>query len=130
LILTYIDKGSIRVDGRRLREALQRVIPGKTEDTMGWITQPYFDLGKAEGVGLGRHQGRGEGLRQGRQEGHHDGVVAGETRALTRLLQKRFGTIPVELRQRILDADTATIETWIERAVDATDVHAVFDVKS
>jgi hypothetical protein len=77
---------------------------------MGWLTQPYYDKGKAEGLA--------EGLAEGKT------IVAN---GLARLLEKRFGVVPDLVRQRIFSADTQCIEAWFERALDAPDLQAVFD---
>jgi hypothetical protein len=114
LILTYIDKGPIAVSDTLLRETLQRLVPEQTERIMGWLTQPYFDKGKAEG----RAEGRNEGRVEGRAEG--------EARVLVRLIEKRFGVLSPQLRERILAADLATVEEWVERLFDAPDLQSVF----
>jgi hypothetical protein len=46
---------------------------------------------------------------------------------LTRLLERRFGTLPGPLRQRIFVADVESIEAWVERAFDAPDLQSIFD---
>ena len=74
---------------------------------MGWLTQPYYDKGKAEG--------------------RAEGEARGEAKILTRLLEIRFGAIPAALHQRIFAADVASIETWVERAFEAPDLQSVFD---
>jgi hypothetical protein len=102
LILTYLDKGPRAVSNTLLRETLQRLVPEQTERIMGWLTQPYFEKGKAEG--------RAEG----------------EAKILVRLLEKRFGVVSPELRERILAADMATVEEWAERVLDAPDLQSVF----
>jgi Domain of unknown function (DUF4351) len=95
----YIDKGPTALNNKVIHEALQRLVPERTEQIMGWLTQPYFDKGKAEG----------------------------EAKILTRLLERRFGTLPDPLRHRILAADAGSIETWVERAFDAPDLQSIFD---
>ena len=70
---------------------------------MGWLTQPYYDKGKAEGLAIG------------------------EAKVLARLLEKRFGIIPAPVRQRIFSANAECIEAWVERALDAPDLQAVFE---
>ncbi len=106
LILTYLDKGPRAVSDTLLRETLQRLVPEQTERIMGWLTQPYFDKGKAEG----RMEGRTEG----------------EAKVLVRLIEKRFGVVSPQLRERILAADVATVEEWVERVLDAPDLQSVF----
>ncbi len=88
-------------------------MPEQTERIMGWLTQPYFEKGKAEG----RNEGRTEGRAEGRAEG--------EANILVRLLEKRFGVVSPRLRERILAADVATVEEWAERVLDAPDLQSV-----
>jgi hypothetical protein len=78
---------------------LLRLVPERTERIMGWLTQPYYDKGNAEG----------------------------EAKILTRLLERRFGSLPDPLRHRIFAADAGSIETWVERAFDAPDLQSIFD---
>jgi hypothetical protein len=97
-----------------IREALHRLVPDREEEIMGHLTQPYFAKGLAEGLA----KGRAKGLVEGRAEG--------EATALVRVLEKRFGLLPVALRQRVLTADLGSIETWFERAIDGPDLESVF----
>ena len=99
VILTYLDKGPTALNNKVIHEALLRLVPERTEQIMGWLTQPHYDKGKAEG----------------------------EAKILTRLLERRFGTLPEPLRQRIFAADAGSIETWVERAFDAPDLQSIFD---
>src|SRR6185312_12299089 len=52
VILTYLDKSSIKVN-KKAHEALLRLVPERKEKIMGWITQPYYDKGLAEGEAKG-----------------------------------------------------------------------------
>jgi hypothetical protein len=99
VILTYLDKGPTALNNKVIHEALLRLVPDRTEQIMGWLTQPYYDKGKAEG----------------------------EAKILARLLERRFGTLPDPLRQRIFTADAGSIESWVERAFDAPDLQSIFD---
>jgi hypothetical protein len=49
VILTYLDKGPTALNNKVMHEALLRLVPDRTEQIMGWLTQPYYDKGKAEG---------------------------------------------------------------------------------
>ena len=69
--------------------------------------QKYFDDGMAKGVQQGRMEGRVEG-------------------ELARLLEKRFGDIPSGVRERISTADLPSLESWLERVLDAPDLQSVF----
>jgi predicted transposase/invertase (TIGR01784 family) len=106
VILTYFDKGPISIDSTVMHETLQRLVPERKERIMGWFSQPYYDKGKAEGKA--------------------EGLAEGEAKILAHLLEKRFGAIPGSVHQRIFTADVATIETWVERVLDAPDLQSVF----
>jgi len=107
LILTYLEKGPKVLNNKVIHEALLRLVPDRTEQIMGWLTQPYYDMGKAEGKA--------------------EGEAKGEAKILARLLERRFGPLPDSLRQRIFAADAASIEAWVERAFDARDLPSIFD---
>lgn len=103
LILDYLDDGPVGVGDTLMREALQRLVPEQTERIMGKWTQTYFDQGKAEGR------------------------TEGGAKMLVRLIEKRFGAVSPQLRQRIFSADVATLEAWVERLLDAPDLQSVFE---
>jgi len=49
----------------------------------------------------------------------------GQAQALVRLLEKRFGPLPDDRRERIMRADADEIDTWLDRIIDAPDPDAV-----
>jgi predicted transposase YdaD len=107
LILEYLDDGPVDVSDTLMREALRRLVPEQTERIMGRWTQTYFDQGKAEGL--------------------TQGCTEGGAKVLVRLIEKRFGVVSPQLRQRIFSADVATLEAWVERVFDAPDLQSVFE---
>ena len=114
VILTYLNEGPVTIDSTLMHETLQRLVPERKEQFMGWFSQPYYDKGKAEGIA------------EGKAEGKTEGIVEGEAKLLAHLLEKRFGAIPLSVRQRIDTADVASIETWVDRVLDAPDLQSVF----
>jgi len=64
-----------------------------------------------EGEQKGREEGRQEGEQRGRQEG--------EAALLLRQLERRFGALPGWARDRVAAADTAALENWGLRILDA-----------
>jgi len=54
-------------------------------------------------------------LQEGRQEGRQEGEAA----FLVRLLERRFGALPDWAKDRIATADTAALEEWGLRVLDA-----------
>ncbi|MBF0191492.1 MAG: Rpn family recombination-promoting nuclease/putative transposase [Magnetococcales bacterium] len=68
----------------------------------------------------GGHQ---EGRWEGRQEGRREEAAS----MLMRLLRRQFGAVPEEVRERVLAAELDTLETWIDRTLDAPSLSAVFE---
>ena len=99
------------INSKLMHDTLERLVPDRKKRIMGWLTQPYYDQGKAEG----------------RAEGRAEGETKGEAKILARLLEKRFGVIPAPVRQRIFAADAGCIEAWVERVFDAPDLQSIFD---
>jgi hypothetical protein len=60
-----------------------------------------------------------EGRAKGRAEGLTEGLVKGEAALLLRQLERRFGALPTEVRARVAAADTAALEAWGLRVLDA-----------
>lgn len=66
-----------------------------------------------------------EGEQRGRQLGEQKGLQRGEAALLLRQLERRFGVLPGSVRDRVLAADTATIEEWGLRVLDAASLEQV-----
>ncbi|MBV2204218.1 MAG: DUF4351 domain-containing protein [Pseudomonas sp.] len=67
-----------------------------------------------------------EGERKGRLEGR----LEGEARVLERQLTRRFGDLPVWVRERLGSATEAQLETWTEAVLDAPSLSAIFGARS
>lgn len=106
VILTYLNKGPMMIDSKLIHEIFQNTAPEPGVPLHGWIGQPYYEKGVAEG------EARGE--------------VKGEAKLLTHLLEKRFGALPSSDRHRIQAADVTSIEIWSDRVFDAPDLQSVF----
>jgi predicted transposase YdaD len=63
-----------------------------------------------------------EVFEEGRQEGQQDG----ERILLRRQLASRFGPLPEWAEQQLVAADTATLEQWGMRLLEATSLEEVF----
>ncbi len=61
-----------------------------------------------------------EGEQAGRLAGRQEGRQAGEATLLTRLLEQCFGPLPAWARDRIIAANTDTLEEWGLRVLDGT----------
>ena len=74
----------------------------------------------------GLEQGRQEGREEGRQEGLEQGTRQGEVMLLRRQLVHRFGPLPGWVEAKIEGADTAVLEGWAKRILEAQELEAVF----
>jgi len=64
-----------------------------------------------------KHHWRQEGEQKGRQEG--------DAKVLLRQLERRFGSVPGPVRDRIASADVADLDQWIMRVLDADSIDDV-----
>jgi predicted transposase/invertase (TIGR01784 family) len=117
-ILRYIDNGPVPVSREIIQAALRkRLGHHRQEEIMGHFSKEYQAEFKAQGHAEGLAKGRAEGRAEGRE---------GEAKLLIRLLEKRFGEVTSDLRQRIFASDIAVIEGWVERTLEARDLQSVF----
>ena len=65
-----------------------------------------------------------------RDEAYNEGVTTTEIRFLTRILEKRIGTIPALIMQKIKKADSETLDFWFSKAIDAKNFDDVFKKKN
>ena len=75
---------------------------------------------KLIGEGEEREIAKGEARREKR------GIVKGEAKSLSRLLERRFGPLPAALKARIGRAKLTQLDAWIDRVLDAKSMDAVF----
>jgi hypothetical protein len=89
-----------------------------------------LNQGMQQGMQQGLHEGMQQGLHQGMQQGLHQGMQQGmqqgEAAVLKRLLQRRFGEVPVIYVQKIDNAGAETLLDWSERILDAKTLEDVF----
>ena len=77
-------------------------------------------------VGQAREEGVQQGLQQGIEQGRQQGLRRGQAQLLLRLIQRRFGEVAPETRQRIEQASSAELEQWAENVLDAKRLEDVF----
>jgi len=85
-----------------------------------------LELWREEFIEEGRREGRQEGRLQGLVEGEQRGLRAGEARVLLRLVEKKFGTVPPEVRERIDRASADDLLRWGERLLAASRLDEMF----
>lgn len=65
-------------------------------------------------------------MQKGLEKGIEKGRIEGEGIILHRLLTRRFGPLSPEILERLARADTAQLETWADRVLDACSLDEVF----
>lgn len=58
--------------------------------------------------------------------GKAEGKAEGKALALIGLVERRFGALPPELRRRVLSAEPAAVDDWLNRILDADSLDALF----
>ena len=67
-----------------------------------------------------------EAFAEGERKGFKRGEQQGEYLLLFNQLEKRFGTLPVPVAQRLQDATTDKLERWALNLLDAKSLDEVF----
>jgi hypothetical protein len=73
-----------------------------------------------------RREGGIEGMAEAWAEGWAQGKLEAKAEALLDLSERRFGSLPEELRRRVFAADAATLDRWVDGLLDARDLEATF----
>ena len=63
--------------------------------------------------------------QKGELKGRQEGEQKGEAKVLLRQLERRFGSVPGPVRDRIASADVAELDQWIMRVLDAGSIDDV-----
>jgi predicted transposase/invertase (TIGR01784 family) len=134
-------KYATRVDrqGAQLRSVLEalREVPSLVEPGFAYIMGTYSRVDRALLLGEVRkvmpeyepelisiaarewkEEGREQGQKEGREQGRRD--------SLLRVLELRFGSLADGVRERVAAGSAPEIEVWLERAVRAESLDAVF----
>jgi hypothetical protein len=86
----------------------------------------HLDLEAREVVMTTGEKLRKEGEAVGQAKGLAKGLAQGLRRALLTILRRRFGEVPESVVARLQAADAATLEHWLDRALDAAVIDDVF----
>ncbi len=87
------------------------------------ITQGWF----LEGEKAGEKAGRKEGKKEGKKEGRKLGIREGELAVLRRLLERKFGELPLEAVERLERADVDLLLVWSDRVLTAAKLDDIFE---
>ena len=131
------------------REALQRArlgkvltalasAPGILRVALVYMMETYRGVNRAQLLGEARRvmpeedvmtvaqELRDEGRVEGEAKGEAKGRVEGQRSTLLRVLGRRFGSVPDDVRGRVIVAASAELEGWLDLALDAATLDAVF----
>jgi hypothetical protein len=108
--------------GELVRQAIRHVVRGvRIPEELSEMKSNLDALGRTW-----RDEWLAEGMALGRAEGKVEGIAEGKAAVLLSLLAKRFGPLTSARRKRIGSAKLATIELWLDRAIDAPNLSSVF----
>ena len=75
---------------------------------------------------IGFENGKQRGMQHGMQQGMRQGMRQGESTMLFRLLERKFGQVNEEAKQKIEAADSDTLLEWGEKILSASTIDDVF----
>ena len=78
---------------------------------------------------IGIEKGRLEGKEEGRVEGRMEGRLEGEATLLRKLLEYRFGCLPVWAAEKLACASPQALEAWAKAVLTAPGLESVFDAE-
>lgn len=115
---------------QQLRAVFAQLIGGMFQGTGGPDAVPE-DLREVKAMLATRVEAWERKLRQdAREEGLEEGLAAGtragEIAMLVRLLERKFGRVPDELRRRLAGADKLQLEVWADALIDARSMEELF----
>lgn len=99
----------------KYRQQVQQI---EEEKKMSYITS-FERYGLKIGLEKGMQQGMQQGMEQGMEQGVQKGEQQGTARIILRLLQRKFGSIPQNYLEQILEADTQTLLAMEEKIYNA-----------
>ena len=119
---------------RSLTEWLRRVVlPGRLAENghieqMHSLQEMHSMLAERVKQWQREYQEKGlrEGLREGLEQGLEQGLRRGQELLLLRQIQRRFGEVGPETRQRIEQATSAELEQWADNVLDARNLEELF----
>jgi flagellar biosynthesis/type III secretory pathway protein FliH len=124
--LTDNERRRYRQEYAEESEAMAGIVQRAREEGMEQGMEQGIQRGMEQGMEQGIQRGMEQGIQRGIEQGMQQGRLEGERAVLGRLLQRRFGPLSAELRERLDRASSAELEMWAERVLDADSLQDVF----
>jgi predicted transposase YdaD len=129
-LLTYVLRAF--EEGSPVRALVRNAIRGRSREMFVSIADSLVEEGRKAGLSEGRKaglsEGRKAGLSEGRKAGLSEGRKAGLARAVLRLLECRFSSVPERVRKRVSSSrDEHQLLRWLDRAVTASSAEDLLD---
>jgi hypothetical protein len=96
-------------------------LPGAAKEVVMELITSWERKGRAEGLREGLREGRAEGLREGRAEGLREG----QRLVVERMLTRRFGALPPEVRARLATLTEGELTALADALLDFTSLAEV-----
>jgi flagellar biosynthesis/type III secretory pathway protein FliH len=109
-ILYYLSRATERVSGADLQRALLHQ-GAEGERMMATIAQEYIQ----------------QGIEQGLEQGLEQGIEQGLEKSILRVLQRRFGELPSEVRTKLDGLTAAELESLLDEALVVTSLQEFMD---
>ena len=105
-------------------QATVRAIDARAGETVMSMAEKLIAQGEAKGLSAAQKL-IAEGEAKGRVEGEAKGRVDGRAEVLLKRLRLRFASVPDGAAERVMHADAATLDRWVERVLTAGSVDDV-----
>ncbi|MBF0157033.1 MAG: Rpn family recombination-promoting nuclease/putative transposase [Magnetococcales bacterium] len=106
------------------RVLLPKKVPGQPIPELNDLRE--VDAMLAETVQEWTKQWEAQGVEKGLLQGLLQGRQEGEAALLLRILQRRFGTLPEWVAERVRSAGQSSLESWGDRVLDARSLDEIF----
>ena len=110
----------------RLPEELELKLWHDIETIEGERNVKYVTSVERLAIERGMQQGLEKGMQKGLETGLAKGRAEGGSALLVRLLNRRFGSLPRTIIERLAQATPDQLEIWADRVLDADSLDDVF----
>jgi len=126
-VVKYLNEKSNIDDKPRFLTWVSQNLPPKLEKEIMTLAEQWRNEGLEEGMQQGIQRGMQQGIQRGMQQGIQRGMQQGERIFLKRMLEKRFGEIPMNYLKKIEDAGADNLLEFGDKLVTANTIEDIFE---